>query len=129
MKHQEKFNSQIQSIFRGGKIRPIICPETWDDKVKVPVQSQLDYAMELASAMNQAADIMQIERNDLLKRMEVVNAQLENAQAALGQQMQTLTKVITDSNAKQEEDGKIIQGLQAQVRDRDLQLEKFRGND
>lgn len=125
MKHQEEFNSQIKSIFKGGKIRSINWGERWDEK---PIQDQLSYAMELASAMNQAADIMQIERNDLVKQMKVVNGMLESAQQALGQQQQTLQKVITDSNARQESDSQIIQGLQAQVRDRDLQLEKFNGS-
>jgi len=127
MNHQDEFNEQIRSIFVGGKIRPISWGAesdtagwtTWSDKEK------LAYAMELASAMNQAADMMQIERNKILERAEFAEEQLKNCQQALDIQKMTLTAAINNHNESRQADAKMIEDLRTRVKAQDALIKRF----
>lgn len=116
---QEDFNGQIKAIFRGGKINKIKWGaddsltgwNTWDDKHK------LEYSMELASAMNQAASIIQDERNELMTRIVRLEQSLANCEQGLTIQKTIVLNTITNSNAEKEVQAQRILELEKEVRE------------
>lgn len=130
MKHQDEFNDQIKAIFTGGKIHPIKWGAESDTEgwTTWGVEEKLAYAMELASAMNQAADMMQTERNKLKERAEFAEKQLSNCEQNLLIQKTTLTSAITNHNERTQQDAKRIQELEARVKAQDRVIEELGGN-
>ena len=114
---REEFNGEIQAIFKGGKINAINFGadsensgwNVWD------TERRLLYAMELASAMNQAADMMQKERNELLEKVETLEKQLVNSEEALQISKTIMTNTIIQSNEKHESYLDDIQKLQKEI--------------
>jgi len=126
---QDEFNGQIKAIFRGGKINKI----KWGEEAKKgegfyswTEKQQKEFAMELASAMNQAADVMQQERNALKEELRVAKEASENAQTALDIQKAVVLEQLTSSNAMQQDLSQKIQKLQAEIRRRDQTIEDLR---
>jgi len=115
---QEAFNSQIKAIFRGGKINKIDWGgesdksewNTWN------IQHRLEYAMELASAMNQAAEAMQNERNEMAEKLKLMSLKCEHAQQALDIQKQIVFNNITESNEIKQNYITRIQSLENKIR-------------
>lgn len=83
-----------------------------EDFEKWPDSRKIEYLKKLASAMNQAADGMQTERNALLEDMGLARRQLENAEKALQIQKTIVSNHLTTSNADQQKYLKQIAGLQ-----------------
>ena len=127
MKHQDEFNDQIRSIFVDGKIRPINWGAESETQgwVTWSVEEKLAYAMELASAMNQAADMMQKERNELLEKTKFAEEQLANCEKNLEIQKSSLYAAITNHNERTQEDARTIQDLEARIKAQDVLIEKL----
>ena len=84
-------------LFDSGKVKQI----KWGDKFKEwPIEKQLDYSKQLASAMNEAADEMQKDRDRCFDAMKLALAQREEAENAAGISKQTMVQAVIDSNEK-----------------------------
>ena len=118
MEKQEEFNGLIKAIFRGGKIHPI----KWGAENEMEgwniwdIEHKLEFAMELASAMNQAADVLQQERNELLSKVATAEKLVENADKQVEIQKQIVFNNITQSNEQQQQYVEQIQRLQDRVK-------------
>ena len=87
-------------LFSSNKVKQI----KWGDKFQAwPVERQLNYAKSLASAMNEAADEMQKDRNRCFDAMKLAEAQMEEAQQASVISKQTMVHAVIDSNKKTRE--------------------------
>ncbi len=128
LEKQKEFNGQIKAIFRGGRINPIKWGGTGEKAEwhSWPLEHRLAYAMELASAMNQAADALQKERNELLSKVKAAKQQTENAEAALHIQKMIVTENMTTSNANIQGLAEKIQRLQQAIKQRDKTIEDLR---
>lgn len=93
--------------------------EQWD------VAKKIDYLKKLASSMNQAADMMQTERNIIAEEYKVAKAQLENSESNLHIQKAIVMKAITDNNAAKEEYIRRIQELEYRVKTQDGVIESL----
>ena len=115
---QDEFNGLIKAIFRGGKINPI----QWGGDSETEgwnvwsIEEKLEFAMELASAMNQAADIMQKERNDMIGQVKLAEQKVESAQQQVDIQKQIVMTNLTESNERNQEYINQIQTLQTRVK-------------
>lgn len=113
MEKRSEFNDQIKMIFLGGKVRKI----QWGDEFEAwDLQHQLDYAKELASAMNQAADLLQQERDVLRAKLSIAKASAESAQQALDIQKGIARKTILDTNLEKQELFSRIESLRRELR-------------
>lgn len=106
-------NRRIQMIKFGEEF------EKWDDKHKI------EYLKKLASSMNEAADLMQRERNQLAVKLNVASEQLANMERNLEIQKSIVFKSITDTNAAKEEYITQIQQLQSRVAAQDGVIEEL----
>ena len=79
--------------------------------------------MELASAMNQAAEIMQNERNDMVEKVRVAEELALNAQTALEIQKAIVFTTLTEDNLVKQDMISKIQKLEKTVRDQKKELE------
>ena len=122
---QEEFNGQIKAIFRGGRINPIDWGgegseeygwESWE------VERKLAYAMELASAMNQAADVLQKERNQLLTEIKIAKQAAENAESSMRTIKSIMTNQMLSGNETIQTLSLQIQELQAELAKRDATI-------
>lgn len=100
-------NRRIQMIKFGEEF------EKWDDKHKI------EYLKKLASSMNEAADLMQRERNQLAIKLQTAKDQLKNMESNLDIQKSIVFKSITDTNQAKEDYISQIQLLQARVKAQD----------
>ena len=118
---KEKFNGLIQAIFKGGKIKKI----AWQDSFyEWSLEQQRDYAMETASAMNQAADIMQNERNELLDLADNLKKQVETLEKALDINKTIMRNNIINSNEVKEKDALVVKKLEDENKRLQLELQK-----
>ena len=107
----------FDDIFSGGKVKQI----KWGDEFNEwPVDRQLNYAKQLASAMNKAADEMQQDRDRHLEARKLAEKQREEAYQARDIAKETLQQNITESNAE-------IHQLQQLVGDLQLKLKRLGG--
>jgi len=115
---QNEFNGMIKAIFRGGKVNKINWGEeggnatgwnAWSDKQK------LEFSMELASAMNQAAEYLQIERNELLEKLDIAEKTKEAAEQGLEIQKQIVLTTLTEDNDLKNKYIQDIQRLTAEL--------------
>lgn len=124
---QEEFNGHIKAIFRGGKINKINWGEDsseengWNSWSQ---QQQLEYAKELAAAMNQAAESLQTERNELLTKVDEAEARSVNAQQAVDIQKSIVFQQLTAGNAEVQELSTKIQKLESELKMARALLEK-----
>ena len=128
MEKQGEFNNQIKAIFNNGKIHQIKWGEDGDENKgwkSWDIETKLDYAMNLASAMNQAAEILQNERNDMQEVVRVSLANCENAQKAYDIQKEIVTNTITTDNAIKNDLAEQIQKLQYRIKIQDALLYRF----
>ncbi len=119
MQKQEEFNGLIKAIFRGGRIRKIKWGGDddgtgWDSW---STEEKLEFAMELANAMNQAADVLQKERNEMAERVVFAEKNLENAEKALMIQKGATFNQLTSGNAELQELSKEVMSLQAELKE------------
>jgi hypothetical protein len=84
--------------------------EKWGDARKI------SYLKKLASSMNNAADLMQQERNAIAVQMDTVNEQMSNVESNLAIQKNIVLKVITESNEANQNHITRIQELENMVR-------------
>jgi len=89
-----------------------------------PTGKQISYLKELASSMNNAADKMQTERNEMSGKLALAEDKLANAQNALDIQKTIVMNHITTANIERQSFIAEIQALQARVRE----LSKRHGN-
>jgi putative cell wall-binding protein len=93
--------------------------EAWEDKRKI------EYLKKLASSMNEAARVMQDERNELALTVSSLQQQLLNLEKNLTQVKNIMIKNITDSNESKEQNlGQIMQ-LQSRVKAQDAVIEQL----
>ena len=93
--------------------------EEFDDKRKIR------YLKKFSSAMNHAADVIQKERDALLKEFAKQVKLVEHADEATSIQKSIVIKAITDFNAEKQELIKRIQELEGIVRTQDKLLETY----
>ena len=85
--------------------------DKWDDGEKIR------YLEKLASAMNHAADIIQGERDELMRICEQKEEQIKSLDKALQQNNSMIQGEINRANEKQQESNNIIVRLNQRVRD------------
>ena len=84
-------------LFDSGKVKQI----QWGDKFKEwPIEKQADYAKKLASAMNEAADEMQKDRDRCFDAMKIAQTQRDEAEQAAAISKKTMVQSVMDSNEK-----------------------------
>lgn len=83
---------------RTGRVKSIKWSESWDDNN--PTKDQLDYVKALASAQNEALELIQNERNDAYAEIVTLSESVKSAQQAYDIQKMINTKAITDSNER-----------------------------
>lgn len=120
----------LKAIFGGGRITPINwggdeSDEGWNTWTE---RKQLAYAKELASAMNQAAAMLQDERDALLVRVRVAEEQAATSADQTTIFKSTLTEAVTVHNASRQSDAKIITELQHRVKAQDALIEGMNGD-
>jgi hypothetical protein len=91
--------------------------EEWDTVRKIA------YLKKLASSMNQAADLMQQERNELAEKLRIAKEQVVNANQNVLIQKSIVIKAITDNNAAKEDFIDRIQELERKVKDQEEVIE------
>jgi len=124
MRDQGEFNGQIKAIFRGGKILPI----QWGEEFQAwPVAERLAYAMELASAMNQAADVIQEERNALMAEAIQLREAADNANQLAQTHRGLATKMILESNQQRQAHAAAIGEASNRVAALEQELRDLRG--
>ena len=113
---------KFSDIFADNKVKQI----KWGEEFNAwPIEKQVEYAKSLASAMNEAADKMQEDRNKMYEAMVLAQKQKIEAEQAMAIAKQTMTNSILDSN-KQTQDLQIqIMALQDRVKAQDKVIEKL----
>ena len=102
----------FHDIFSDNRIKPI----KWSDEFyEWPFERQLNYAQKLASAMNEAADKMQEDRDRVLGILQDEHAKREEAEKAALIAKQTLQNAVTKQNERVQVMQKEIQSLQARL--------------
>lgn len=91
--------------------------EEWTNPKKIV------YLKRLASTMNQAADILQQERNKLLVEVESLKKQLENAESNVTQHKTIMINAVTQYNDERQNLSREIQELQVRVKAQDKVIE------
>jgi len=113
---------KFSDIFANNKIKPIKWGDEFNDW---PIEKQVSYAKSLASAMNEAADKMQQDRDRVFNLMTSAQTQKEEAEHAMNIAKQTMTKSIIDSNEQVQKLQKQIMLLQDRVKAQDELIEKL----
>jgi len=78
-------------------------------------RQQIVYLKKFSASMNQAADLIQIERNILANDIVIMKQMLKAADTATATHKAMLTKVILDNNDKQQATGEEIAKLKRQL--------------
>lgn len=91
--------------------------EQWDKP------KQIRYLKRLASSMNQAADILQTERNALLVQIDGLKSQLEYAQINVTQNKTIMLNALNQYNAERQELITQIQELQTRIKAQDVAID------
>jgi len=102
----------FEFVNKAGKIKMI----AWgQDYQKWDVEKRLEYAESLASALNDACDLIQKERNNLAEENKrLFDAALE-AEKAMHTLRQTNINIITSSNQDKRDQAKIIKELEREI--------------
>lgn len=79
--------------------------------------SKIVYLKKFSASMNQAADLLQTERNNLLNDIEVMRKMLESAEMATQAQRMVMIKSITDHNLAMQKIGDEMVELKAELRE------------
>ena len=120
----------LRFIFKGGGVRQI----KWDWKDKEhdafhwPAEQKLDCACNVASSMNQAAAALQVERNELLEKLDLAIKEREAAEKLREIDSVTLVEVITKGNADRQEYAQELQQLQVRVKQQDVIIKDLRSD-
>lgn len=122
-------NSMLRQIFHKGRIDQIKWEWEEDGENTWSTERRLTYACDLASAMNQAADVLQKERFGLLGDLEMANKKVAAAEHLQSIDHGTLAEVITKHNAERQADAKLIQSLQSRVKTQDEVIEALNNGD
>lgn len=106
----EKIN--FQYVGKGGKVKMI----AWGKEYKSwPVEKRLEYAEALASAMNEACDVIQQERDKALQELLKAKKQLDEIGNAYNIQKQININSITKANQDKEAYVKTIRELEKEL--------------
>lgn len=97
--------------------------EDFDDARKIR------YLKKLSSAMNHAADVIQQERNQLLKDMAVALKSVENADQAVAIQKDIVVRAITAHNSEKQDLIKRIQELETEAKVQDKLIKRMENGD
>lgn len=101
----------FNDIFHEGNVRPI----KWGDDFKAwDKDKQIKYATSLASAMNEAAEAMQADRDKNFDSLQVAKKLKEEAEQARDIAKNTMTQVIIESNMTKQKLEKQIMDLLAE---------------
>ncbi len=88
---------KFSDLFDNHRVKQI----QWGDEFnKWALDKQVDYAKKLASAMNEAADEMQQDRDRCFDAMKLAQSQRDEAQQAAAISKQTMVQAVLDSNTK-----------------------------
>ena len=90
----------LNDLFDNNKVKQIKWGETFE---AWPADKQLKYAKSLASAMNEAADKMQQDRDKCYQGMIQAQDQRVEAEDAAALSKKTMVQAVMDSNAKTRE--------------------------
>ncbi len=105
---------KFSDIFADNKVKQIAWGE---DFLAWPIERQLEYAKKLASAMNQAADEMQNDRNRVLKELNTAIIKRTEAEQAAQIAKDTLQNIVTRTNATIQDLQREVQLLQAELKE------------
>jgi len=109
----------LSYISDGGMVKMI----SWGKDYKSwTTDKKLEFAEALASAMNEAAEVMQNERNIALEEAVRLQKQLETSQEGADIIRNTNIKAITDFNSEKQLMAKRIKDLESQVRKLEIEL-------
>ena len=99
-------------INKGGAVKMI----SWGDDYKEwDIKNQLEYAEALASAMNEACEVIQNERDEWKEKCDSLTKTLEAAQDAIDNQRNNNINSITKANADKQEMIKTIRQLEKKL--------------
>lgn len=120
-----ELNRVLREIFSGGRIKQI--KWSWDEPANAAfgwtLEERFKYACDLASSMNQAAKVLQEEKGEILKELDMARKKQEMAEELQDIDHRTLAESITKANDQQQSDAKIIRELQDRVRAQDAVIE------
>jgi seryl-tRNA synthetase len=85
--------------------------QSWD------LEKKLDYLTKFAEAMNHAADLIQNERNALIKLVELKEKEIEQVKPMMEANLQMLQNEITKMNKYKQETHKTIAKLNARIKE------------
>ncbi len=121
-----EINAELRRIFVDGKIKDIAWGgegadawNAWDGPTR------LAYAKKLASAMNQAAEMLQGERDEALVARDSAQASLKAADERMLIYRDTMQEAITANNALQQGNAKRIKELMARVKIQDKMIDQL----
>lgn len=104
---------KMEFITKGGKAKMI----SWgEDYKKWDVEKRLEYAESLASAMNDACDLIQKERNVLLEQNKVLIEKLVASEQAIQNHKTININMITQANSDKQELIKELRSLEKQLK-------------
>lgn len=107
-------NINLSFIAEGGMVKNI----AWGkDYQKWDVSKKLDFAEALASAMNEAAEVMQNERNLAMEEALRLQKQLEKSQENLDIVRNTNITAITNFNKEKQQMAAVIRDLETKLSD------------
>lgn len=86
---------------------------------------KIRYLKRLCSALNHAADTIQNERNDALKKIGELLRQLENAEKSVEIQKDIMHRAITANNEEKQQMIQRLQELEAEVKAQDDIIKRF----
>jgi hypothetical protein len=92
-----------------------------------PMEKQLEYAKDVASAMNQAADVLQTENLELQEKLRIAEAQRDNADDGRGIFKDTMTQAILNHNLERQKDAREIALLGARIKDLEKENSALKG--
>lgn len=88
-----------------------------------PADKKIRYLKKLASSMNQAADMLQTERNDLLVLVDALKKQIEYAEQNALQHKNTMNNALTAFNLENQELMKEVQKAQKTVKEKERAID------
>lgn len=103
-------------------------PLTFDPEFdKRKPADQIGYLKKLASSQNEALDMMQKERDELVQKLKVAQTQAASAEQAYYTQKEIVANLITQSNAENQGIAERIHELESRVRAQDELIEGLNG--
>ncbi len=100
----------------------------WGDEYRSwPIEKRLDYAERLAASMNNAASVLQDERNNLLEVARSQEKQLEQAKVTAHQSTQIMHQQIAQTAAEKQQLYNQIVQLQSELKQSRIRIKELSG--